>query len=233
MVSCYNCGKSGNISRFCKTKDIKPNIRAIYDNKTSQIDHYVDAFDNDGKTVTLKFIIDTGSQVNCINKKFYSLFLISKTGNTVLFSADGSYLKNYGVVQLKLTNGYTLPCYITNTDNILGCRAVLKIKICRILDNYCDYNILNSYSDVICDIPGRCNTGKHTINLKSKHEKKVVDKNTFETIKRLYKMKNTNELSELTNLSNDCIRKTIVKIEDNSANCSYSDIHERGKKRKR
>ncbi|OAF64591.1 hypothetical protein A3Q56_07691 [Intoshia linei] len=55
--------------------------------------------------------------------------------------------------------------------------------------------------------------------------RKVVDKNTFETIKRLYKTKNTNELSELTNLSKDCIRKMIVKIEDNSANCSYSDIY--------
>ncbi|OAF66025.1 hypothetical protein A3Q56_06249 [Intoshia linei] len=54
--------------------------------------------------------------------------------------------------------------------------------------------------------------------------RKVVDKNTFETIKRLYKTKNTNELSELTNLSKDCIRKTIVKIKDNSTNCSYSDI---------
>ncbi|OAF64771.1 hypothetical protein A3Q56_07520 [Intoshia linei] len=63
--------------------------------------------------------------------------------------------------------------------------------------------------------------------------RKVVDKNTFETIKRLYKTKNTNELSELTNLSKDCIRKTIVKIEDNSANCSYSDIYMYMKKRRK
>ncbi|OAF67156.1 hypothetical protein A3Q56_05111 [Intoshia linei] len=63
--------------------------------------------------------------------------------------------------------------------------------------------------------------------------RKVVDKNTFETIERLYKTKNINELSELTNLSKDCTRKTIVKIEDNSANCSYRDIYmKKGRKEK-
>ncbi|OAF65526.1 hypothetical protein A3Q56_06647, partial [Intoshia linei] len=70
----------------------------------------------------IKFLLDTGAAVNCINISIYKHSNLNEMikSNMSLKGPDGSHLHCYGSINMKLYYGNNHVFYITNTDNIIG-----------------------------------------------------------------------------------------------------------------
>ncbi|OAF64062.1 hypothetical protein A3Q56_08232, partial [Intoshia linei] len=186
-----------NLTTYCKFVDRKEKIRdqlvrgiknrraveeiKMYDHLA--LDKCINIGEEDNQ-VNFKFILDTGSDVNCISyKKLKFCNLITKMVpvNDILKSAQGSTIYVYGVINILINKNIT-KFYVINTDNILRREFVMNYLLqmkpnpifkCNaiVLENlkYCStafLEIVKKFEVVFSNNPGRTNIGEHSINLK-------------------------------------------------------------------
>ncbi|OAF63622.1 hypothetical protein A3Q56_08673, partial [Intoshia linei] len=127
--------------------------------------------------VSLTFIIDTGSQINCL-----SLEIFKKIKNVKIYpidirlsSADGSPLNVYRKIKM-ISENNIVEFYITDTSDIIGYLDAIRLKLIQfnvkvIKVNDTEFKTLFSrFFDVISAKPGLTNIIEHFINLKTNCE---------------------------------------------------------------
>ncbi|OAF63648.1 hypothetical protein A3Q56_08646, partial [Intoshia linei] len=131
-VKCFKCVKSGHIIKNCNQFDVKPMVRTISVDPSSEINVNMKVSYND-IIIMCKFIVDTGSNINCINfdtLKRFGLIKLTKS-DVVINSADGSRMKVYGKIELRCSDRY-IEFFVMDTINIIGCKDALNYKLIQV-----------------------------------------------------------------------------------------------------
>ncbi|OAF66211.1 hypothetical protein A3Q56_06070 [Intoshia linei] len=151
-----------------KNRKLMPNkqIRAVYKQTSGEIEQPLE-FINDEFNVILLFIIDSESHVNFINKnslkKFKNVPIIPS--NNILLSADGTKLKFYETVVYLINGLDSMKCYVTNTQNIIGCPDAIGLKLININRSIKNKNFdSNNYVNSVISMYPDTNITKHKAN---------------------------------------------------------------------